>query len=209
MKAIINLWETGCHYINIYLSASDLTTLPSFLRFNILHLKITEALNDTQSIADKCLLLESLLQSVKPASAGSELYFYGTINKSKSSCFHDHLELLNFVRDRLLPICDKSRKYKFKILLESGESASQNVISSILQTPQLNRCSSAQFDFDIYFSFIQLPVKEISNWLHRKCDREQKKLLHIYSREIENLQEMVSHLREVNVFMRVEETFTY
>ena len=192
------------------ISTLDLTTFPCFLRFNGVDLYMSDESetysggeSDTLPITEKCLLFEKQLQSVKSALTGSVLCFWGVINESKASCFHDHLELLNYVRNRILPICDESCGYEFHIMFESDVSASQNVISSILQTPQLNRCSSAQFR--IYDGSVEpeleliLPVKEISNWLHRKCDHGRKKLLHINSGEIEmeNIEEMSNHLTEV------------
>ena len=78
-KAVIWLWRTGSTHIEI--SPSDVTALPSFLRFGIVELNIANAycLNDTQPIPDKCLLFVNLLQSVKPALAGS-LLFFGAIS---------------------------------------------------------------------------------------------------------------------------------
>ena len=216
-KLVIELWKTGGTRTEI--SPSDLTALPPFLRFNIVQLEVELGyVQATQPIAEKCLLFENLLQqSLKPALDGSVLAFGGDISENESSCFHNHLELLNYLRDRILPICNKSREYKFDIVFDSDERAVQYAIASILQTPQLAHCSSTQFriyyDYDSYDSLsdniteilVRLPINEISNWLHRKCDGERKKSLHIYSEGIENLREMVSHLKEVNVFMRVEE----
>ena len=103
--------------------------------------------SDTLPITEKCLLFEKQLQSVKSALTGSVLCFWGIINESKASCFHDHLELLNYLRDRLLPICNKSREYKFDISFDSDKSAAEHVIASILETPQLNHCSSLNSGF--------------------------------------------------------------
>ena len=180
-----------------------MTALPPFIRFDLVKLEVAESGNedDTQPIADKCLSFENLLQSVKPALTESVLGFWGDISGSNPACFHDHLGLLNYVRDRLLTICDKSCGYEFGILFDSDESAAQHVITSILETPQLNRCSNAEFR--IYYGSdepqLRLPIMEISNWLHRnrECDRGRKKLLHICSFRIENFEEMINHLKEV------------
>ena len=204
----LKLGKTGDSRTDV--SASDLTALPCFLRFNVVDLCMslydpdeidTDSGDegDTQPIADKCLLFENLLQSIKPALAESILSFSGDINGSKSYCFHDHLELLNYVRDRLLPICNESREYEFGILFDSDESAAQHVIASILQTPELNHCSSAKFF--VYCGFLQLPVEEITNWLNRRCER--KKSLYIYSEEFENLHEMIDHLKEVLLLCKI------
>ena len=197
--------KLGGTYEETEISPSDLTELPPFLRFRFVGLYFGHSFNenDAQPIADKCLLFENLLQSVKPALARSALFFSGDISESKSFCFRDHLELLNYLRDRLLPICNTSRAYEFFIKFDSDsdQSAAKHVIASILQTSQLVRCSSAQFN--IFYGSdglqLRLPVNEISDWLHMACDRERKKSLHVNCEgfEIENSQEMINHLQEV------------
>ena len=211
-KLVIELWKTGGTGTEI--SPSDLTALPPFLRFNIVQLEVAELcyVKVGQPIAEKCLLFENLLQqSLKPALDGSVLAFGGDIDENKSSCFHNHLELLNYLRDRLLPICNKSREYKFDISFDSDKSAAKRVIASILETPQLNHCSSAQFW--IYYGSdepqlqLRLPIKEISIWFHRKCDRDRegKKSLHIYSHgmKIENIEAIINHLKEVLFLLNI------
>ena len=205
LKAVIELCKTGGTRTKVL--QSDLTALPPFLRFDLVKLDVAESGDeddtDTQSIADKCLLFENLLQqSLKPALDGSVLAFGGDIDENDTSCFHNHLELLNYLRDRILPICNKSREYKFEISFDSDKSAAEHVIASILETPQLNHCSSAQFR--IYYGSnepqLRLPIKEISIWLHRKCDREGKKSLHICSggmKKIKNIEAIINHLKEV------------
>ena len=208
---VIELWKTKVTRTEI--SPSDLATLPPFLRFNIVQLELAELgyVRATQPIADKCLLFENLLQqSLKPALDGSVLAFGGDIDENDTSCFHNHLELLNYLRDRLLPICNKSREYKFDILFDSDKSAAEHVIASILETPQLNHCSNAQFW--IYYGSqsdepqLRLPIKEISIWLHRKCDREGKKSLHICAggmKKIKNIEAIINHLKEVLFLLNI------
>ena len=207
LKTVIGLWKTGSAPTEI--SPLDLTALPYFLRFNNVHLGVADSgdESDMQPIADKCLLFEKLLQSVKPALADSELSFLGDIKRSNSSCFHDYLELLSYLRDRLLPICNESREYKFDIEFDSDESAAQHVIASILQTPELNHCSSARFL--VYCGFLQLPVEEITNWLNRRCDRDRNKSLYIHSPVTTNLREMINHLKEVLLLFRILNAYYY
>ena len=194
--------KLGGTYADTEISPSDLTELPPFLRFNQVELiAYSFDKNNAQPIAGKCLLFENLLQSVKPALVGSKLFFYGDVSESMPSSFRDHLELLNYLRDRLLPICNTSRAYCFSIFFDSDQSVAKHVIASILQTPQLVRCSSAQFNIFRGLQGLQLrlPVNEISDWLHMACDRERKKSLHVNCEgfEIENSQEMINHLQEV------------
>ena len=95
---------------------------PSFLRFDKIDIYILtlpdendedEGIWDTQLIAEKCQLFEDQLKLIKPALNGSILYFDIIIDQSNPSRFYDHDEVLKYLRNKLLPICDKSRGYEF------------------------------------------------------------------------------------------------
>lgn len=187
-----------------HISLSDLPTFPAFLRFDIELFSSWSDVDDekawdTQSIAAKCQFLEEQLKLIKPTILSvSELCFYGQIDKNNSSRFSDHSELLNFLRNRLLPICDgeEPRAYGFVIVLYSEKSAGRCVLSSLLQIPEIDR--SSQVEINIYDAEqTNLPIGEISNWLHRKCDVQRERSLFIFSSPIENLVEMFNQLKAV------------
>ena len=126
------------------------------------------------------------------------------INPNDQSQFRNHFQLLDHIRDQLLPICDSSPFYSFEIDFQSDNNAAGNVIGQILQLPSINRCQ-------VYFfckneTFIQLPVEVISNWLNRNFDdgiggtgqSKKERILAMNHRiRIQNVVEMCDHLRTV------------
>ena len=161
---------------------------PPFLRFYLIKLVMswsdydTENAWDKQSIVEKCQFFEDQMKLIKPEILGrSILVFSGAVDANYASRFSDHSELLKYLSNRILPFCDiKPRGYHFFIDLYSEvgiwSNAGRDIISSLLQMPQITCCSNARiriFNNDQ----MKLPIKEISNWLHRKWDGQRKKLL--------------------------------
>ena len=120
------------------------------------------------------------------------------IDQSEPSCFYDHSNVLEYLRNRLLPICDKSRGYEFCIGFESDANTARFVISSILQMDQIDRSSNLTFWLSTA-DRTKLPFEEISHWLHRSCDDggRRERSLTIKLAEVENLVEVLTHLKEV------------
>lgn len=135
--------------------------------------------------------------------------------------FDDHLKLLDYFQNRVLPHCDSSRSYEFEIGFgivigqepEPAESsaAATEIIASLLQIPAINRCSDLTIRIN-YVTLMQLPIQPISDWLHRKSDGGQiqnGRILHIHNNNylsypendddihLENAQEMVKLLTKV------------
>ena len=79
-----------------------------------------------------------------------------------------------------------------------------SIMSSILQIPQITRCPGLKLDIDV----TQLPVREISNWLHGTSDdakgnngqKNAERLLTIFSRSIQNIEEMCCALKVLFYF---------
>ena len=190
---------------------ANLKEIPSFLRFNEV-LLIYDA--GSQSLITKCCLFEDCLNLIKPALKDSnEIFLKATIKQDDPNHFSDHSSVVVYLRDRLLPICDSSRRYVFSIWFTSDENYASEVISSILQISQVRSCSHVQIDLFVYNWSDRLPVEDISNWLAQNTDdvveiygmRKWKKnrflLIHsnitqVYSR---NTQEMWDHLKQVNL----------
>ena len=120
------------------------------------------------------------------------------IDQSEPSCFCDHSKVLEYLRNRLLPICDKSRGYEFCISFESDANTIRFVISSILQMDQIDRSSNVKIDIWAD-DRTKLPIEEISNWLHRSCDGggQRERSLFIQLEEIKSIVEVFVHLKEV------------
>ena len=195
------------------ISLTDLAAFPPFLRFDIVRLISNRdslfddsLFDDTPPIGEICQLFESQLQSIKPTLDDSYLIFYGVVDETDPASFQDHAELVDFLRNRLLTICDKSRRYSFTVYLKSDVSAATKcaIISSILQMPQIVQCSNVSIRFwnNDYYQ-LQLPVEEISKWLNRKLGgkRMRSLLINYFCGGDGNMREMFDHLKKVLYFI--------
>ena len=185
---------------------------PSFFRFGRVRIYLStlffdeegEGILDSQLIAEKCQLFEDQLKLIKPALNGSILNFDFIIDQSKPSCFYDHDQVLEYLRNRLLPICNKSHGYEFWINFNSDANTARFIITSILQMDQIDRCSNVKIDFPIDVDDgTKLPIDEISNWLHRSCDGggQRERSLFIQLEEIKSIVEVFVHLKEVFILI--------
>ena len=141
-----------------------------------------------------------LFQQLKPALIGSKLIL-GTINE-------DNRE---FVKEELLPFFDCCKRYEFNIerKMTSPKDIS-DFIASLLQLPLIESSVGIEFN-QFYMSFdrpkpgdaTSLPIEAISNWLHKPAAVEsnkaigEKRSLRINLWNIENMSEMVEHLKKV------------
>ena len=180
----------------------DAKSFPSFFRFGNVDIFISrrrrfyEENLETQPFAEKCQLFEDQLQLMKAALNGSIIIFYGFIDQSDRSCFYDHDQVLEYLRNRLFPICDKSRGYDFWIGFYLDANTTGFIIASILQMDQIDRSSNVKIDFSAD-DRTKLPIEEISNWLHRNGGGQQERSLYIDLSQIENLADVFTHLKEV------------
>ena len=193
---IVNSWKELCQ--------SDLADIPQFIRFDVVQL---DYFYFTIPIEEMCPLVVNYLQPLKKALNGSKLItFIGGIGGKDPSMFRNHLQLLNHIQDELLPMCDSSHGYKFKIQFNSDTNAAANVIRIILQMHPIDRCSNVEIG--LYGNFEQrnqlprLPIKAISNFLHRKCDKfreDSNKIIYlrINLTRIQNVQATCDHFKKV------------
>ena len=212
LKAFINVPHRDIDYSNeISISLDDLKASPEFLRFNEVYIPYSRDFQPISSdsrdmsIQEKCHFFAGLLPSIKGALNDSkEICFYGDINENDPSNFSNHSTLIDYIRDEFLPICDLSRRYKFKIDFSSDMDAATNVVSSILKMPQIVQC----LDVEIWICTIdhpnKLPVDEIVQWLNQKIDRigffgrkNEEKFLKILSWKIQDVLGICEHLTEV------------
>ena len=199
-------------------SLADLSVLlPRFLRFNNVKLSYDDdALRwrlkyepiQLKSIEEKCHSIENYLQPLKNALTDSKsIEFCGGIDRTenKFSNFLTQSSLLEYLGQRLLPIFNSSHCYEFDISFVCGEGDATNVISSIIQMPQIGRCSNLHIELHYLQQPKQLPVEAISNWLNRKMDvgteaigRTPREIyLGIWLNKIQNAMEMCDQLAEV------------
>ena len=193
---------------------TELTIFPPFLRFDEVKLSLDCG---SQPIEEKCKFFESYLLPLKPALTDSNIIKYCARISQKRSDFSDRLQLFEYIRNQLLSIVGSSRGYKFDIGYCSEYNSSTNVITSLLQMPEIERCSYIQILYhgNQQRDHNQLPIEVISNWLERPVDgkkyivQNKKKarfmevsisdssLLHFRNIEIQNAQEIVNHLKTV------------
>ena len=103
----------------------------------------------------------------------NKITLYAEIDFDRWGYFRDHIHLLEYLRTRLLPICNSSRAYKFDISL--GTKSAPDIIASLLQMPEIKCCSNVKIKFEQKRKVHnQLPVEEISNWLERCGDGMEK-----------------------------------
>ena len=191
-------------------SVANLTFVPPFLRFNEVKLFYT---NGQKSIEEKCRSIQKYLQPLKEKEALNDsilIRFGGIINRDNQAHFSDHSKLLDYLSEQLLKICNSSRGYNFSTYLRTEEAeAEANVINSIIQKPQICRCSHLRFHLCCVPKPVLLPVEAISSWLNRSihdgmnftCRRTAKEIfLRIYAAKIQNAVEMCAHLAEACLF---------
>ena len=115
--------------------------------------------------------------------------------------FKEHSQLLGYIRNQFLPICDSSRGYHF--LIHFDENSATNVIASLLQMDEIKRCSKVKIGIEIDNGILHLPIEEISNWLERYIDGIENKVQNrdvrffkfgFYDIQIQNCREMIEHL---------------
>ena len=187
-----------------------------FLRFRTITLKYSDWLSyddsGSQSIDKKCHLFVKHLKSLKAAfNDSTKIEFNARIGYGQSQ-FTDSLQLLNHLRNELLPVCDSARRYEFTLCFRLQEASATHILKSILQMPPINSSTNVKFNFDYTSSgppiLTRLSVDAISAWLDRpnsnnmviKCKQHQKKPLElrVYLAGVENVHELFEHLKKVH-----------
>ena len=112
-------------------------------------------------IEEKCEFIESQLLPLKLALCDSNtIEFVAQISQKDRNHFNDHLKLLDYIRNRFLPICNSSRLYEFQILFRSDANSATEVIVSILEMDEIKHCSNVEI---VIMTGIQkrLPIEEV------------------------------------------------
>ena len=221
---VAKIWEIKSRYASSISHKRLLSFLRccEFLRFEKVELSYGGF--GFKSIDRKChLFVEHLKPLAAAFSDSTKIYFYACIGGGQGcSNFRDPLHLLNHLRNKLLPICDSARHYKFSIsFLSYYESSASDILKSILQMPSIN--SSINVEFNLHQSLCalnlsvppiltQLPVDTISAWLDRcndviiKCKKQQQKTkleLKIDLRGVQNVHELFEHFKKVHSFKKI------
>lgn len=194
LKAFIGLDE-------VEIPLTDLTMAPPFLHFNEFRLWHSFG---SEAIAEKCKSYEACLQMIKPMlNASKETNFECKIDENYPNHFFDHSALLEYLGDRIVPICDPSRHISFSIDLDSDKDSSTNIIASIIKFPQITRCTNVGIKlYTAKAGPLRLPIEIISNWFNRTSNsmeqKQKEQFLEIFCCEyFQNSDEMCQHLKEV------------
>ena len=179
----------------------NFVSFPQFIRFNDVNLCYR---NGFMTVDAKCKRFIKHLKPLKAALSDLNLLHFDA--KINESCVHDFSSRSNrfHLRDELLPVCELSRAYKFTIRFRSWETNTTAFIESLLQIPQIGRCSNVALKISSLL-YIQLPVEAIAQWLQssdtkRIIDPKRRgKFLTIELNiiDIPNLLEISDHLMKV------------
>ena len=201
------------------ISIISLMESPLFLRFNEIRMGCSNPnyIIDKHSIEKKCGLFETYFRQLKTVLENANVIVFDLkidLFQRYPNRFKNHLELLNYLSNKLLPMCDFFNGYKFCIEFDNDWDAGTDVISAILQLPKVIQSSKVQIVLHGIKQPTQLPIEAISNWLHRKFDDglecistkqsgERFLLIHVYSR-FQNDTAIVDHLKEVSFILFYE-----
>ena len=195
------------------ISFAKLTNFPSFLHFSNVYLWYDFG---ARLIEEKCELVELHLRPLIPALNDSKMILIRAAIRKHPKDFSDYSTLLDHIRNRLLPICDSARCYKFDIVFPldaNTTTATANVISSVLQMQPIMRCSNVEIRFLYCGRQIQnqLPVEAILYWLETSNNEagmgisiksRKEKLLQVQMWGIQNSVEMIDHLKMVYFILK-------
>lgn len=183
---------------------TELNDLPEFLRFDRVELYYSFT---GPAIVKKCQSLINRLQPVKRALNDSNLVTFNCrIKQNNENVFNDHYQLLGHIQNELLQIFDFSRGYKFYICFDSDMNAATNVVASVLKmAPILSSTNVEIVLHGLQEHPMEMPVKDISNWLHRNSTgfskRTEKKLEFFSHVGIDSALELCAHLKKMFVFL--------
>ena len=173
----------------------------------------------SQSIDEKLHLLQNQLQLFKTAFGDlKEINLSANINKNDQTQFHNHTQLLDYLREQLLPICDSSSVYSYNFFVDfqSDNDGTADFIEQIFQMRPIIHCRDVLFHY-ANETFIQLPVGVISNWLNRNSDeigltrtgqsKEVRYLAMNNQIKIQNAAEICDRLKMVRAFFNFLNAF--
>lgn len=189
--------------------------LPQYVRFCSIRIGIET--EERQNGADYCgnldeaaIIFLPLLRQLKSGFVGGELQFYFQIDVKSHMDFQDGTDLAKYLRDELLPIVDRCKRYiiGIKILEPSGkypkDSASyeeksdeidcegrisiQRLLQSLLQLPVFWHCGNVKINIhaesDGYHQRLLLPIETVTNWLCSITSARKERKLELHFRKL-------------------------
>lgn len=210
-------------YYRLY---SDFTAadIPKFIRFKEIRLgyegphpntrmRMMECSHYISSIEEKSQSILNCLKQLKSALNDSDMFLYLRIEENERTQFNSSFQFLQHLQNELLPICDSSLSYHFRIDFDKATNVGGNEIASILQMYQLNYCSKISISGVWRWTRNGWPIEVISNFLHRNCadinEKPKERYLCIHSQYEYVLgggtstvtQKLIDHLKEVLILI--------
>lgn len=164
-------------------------------------------------------MIESQLLPFKQALYDTNMVeFYAHVSENDRHHFNDHSQLLEHIRNQILPICNSSRGYYFYINFISNENSVSTMMASILKQSEIIRCSNIEIEFAMqYFEQKQLPIEEISCWLKQSACGIENSVQNLKKRFLEltlfvgiqNAQDLLEFLTKVRFVYLFKNTTNY
>ena len=189
-------------WTTIYPTDNELPKFPQFIRFD----KVTLGYQYSNVPIDKmCQSVVNYLQPLKSALNDSNMIYFACEIGQKRRHFTDDSKLLNYLQESLMPICNSSRGYKFEMVFFADVGAGSKITETILQMPEIVRCSTLEISFILLRGPIQLPVEAISNWLHRRYDGTNENQRELFLRfGACNIGDLYEHLKKVITIVYIQ-----
>ena len=211
-------------------SEADLESLPPFLRFERVDLwfvrseierKVRVILPSThhpsiEEIEETCEQFNGQLQVLEPSLIGTKLIFWGDVDRwNDCGSFDEHSRIVDYLshsivyRPRCFPYIHSEN---MTALNSETNDFMADIIASILQTPEVDRCSHVEIMFSRISQQTNLPVKIISDWLNRTPNemkivdgsgkQNERRILQIDSvkGKLQNLREVFEGLKQVGTY---------
>ena len=178
--------------------------LPSYLRIEFVKLEFNDYDCDRDCLNDEEFQqFMPLLHQLRPALVGSQLII--DTNKVIDP------ELDSFLKEKLLPFFDCCVRYNFSFKCNPKEISA--FLASLLQLPSIGSSVGIEFvgkhrpkEGSSPDNAASLPIEAISNWLHKLPAAAEsikkigkKRYFRFHFSDIENMSEMVEHLKKVGL----------
>lgn len=150
-------------------------------------------------IEEKREIIKRILLTFVLAIKDSMFEFHGRIYRKEGTDFRDHLELCDYFKDELLPICSNCREYEFDVSFWSDVDGATNLMSSMLQIETLVRCPNVKFGLWCIDRPTRLPIESIEDWLtsNGEENKPEERLLRMEMSNISNGDEIFERLQKV------------
>ena len=144
----------------------------------------------------------------------SALSVWVGINEHTIAClngFPTFGAFVNHIQNQVLPYCPNANVFNFNVNafpnpVNPTLSITNSVLTTLLNSPQINRATYVRLQLLERNETTQIPIKPIVEWLHRKRGPRNQKALILdcnLSANVLNFDEMLTHFKMVSVFVHI------